>query len=50
MIEITKQEAPHIIVAIVCCLGETIHLDPETEEVLVDVYDRITQALGGGVE
>ena len=49
-IEITKEEAPYVIVAIISCLDDSLYLDPEVEKALVAVYDRIQQALEGGRE
>ncbi len=42
-IKITKQEAPHVLLSIVSCLDDSLYLDPETEEALIAVYDRIQQ-------
>ena len=47
-IEITKEEAPFVLLAIVSCLDDSLYLEPEAEKALVAVYDKIQQTLGQG--
>ena len=47
-IEITKEEAPFVLLAIVSCLDDSLYLEPEAEKALVAVYDKIQQTLRQG--
>ncbi len=45
-IKITKEEAPHVLLAIVSCLDNSLYIEPETEKALISVYDKIQEAFG----
>ncbi len=42
-IQITQEEAPHVLLAIVSCIDDSLYLDSETEAALISVYDKIQQ-------